>query len=153
MWFVYASVLLAVIVFAVRKYGWHFYRFGRPLFLRRIVGKTRPATPPLDDRRRGSHSKEHSVFQVYDDGTIISSKIEKPQMVNDRKLLETEMRSPPDVDALRNSSQMTFEWKREKLLTSQSKCDDNSRLNRFASFQCWSQRSLLKLFMLSIRPD
>lgn len=82
MWFVYISLLIAIIVFAVKKYGLNFYRLGRPIFLRRIVGKTRPATPPLEDHRK-SHSKEHSVFQVYDDGTIISSKIEKPQMVID----------------------------------------------------------------------
>lgn len=79
MWFIYASLVFGVIAFTLRRFGLNFYqRFGRPLFIRRIVGKTRPATPPLDDRRQ---SKEHSVFQVYDDGTIISSKIEKPQMV------------------------------------------------------------------------
>lgn len=85
MWFVYASVLLGVIAFAVRKYGWNFYRFGRPIFLRRIVGKTRPATPPLEERKH--YSNEHSVFQVYDDGTIISSKIEKPPMVIEHEIL------------------------------------------------------------------
>lgn len=81
MWFVYASLLFAVIAFVLRKYGMNFYhRFGRPVFLRRIVGKTRPPTPPLlDDRRR---SGEHSVFQVYDDGSIVSSMIEKPPMVS-----------------------------------------------------------------------
>lgn len=81
MWFIYASLLFGVIAFAMRRYGLNFFqRFGRPVFIRRIVGKTRPVTPPLDIRRH-SLSKEHSVFQVYDDGTIVSSKIEKPQMV------------------------------------------------------------------------
>lgn len=79
MWFIYASLLFGVIAFAIRKYGWNFYRFGRPLFLRRIVGKTRPVTPPLEDRRR--YSNDHSVLQVFDDGSIISNKIEKTQMV------------------------------------------------------------------------
>lgn len=81
MWFIYASVLFGVIAFAVRKYGWNFYRFARPIYYRRLVGKTRPATPPLEDRRHSGYSNEHSVFQVFDDGTIISSKVEKPQMV------------------------------------------------------------------------
>jgi hypothetical protein len=79
MWFVYASVLLGVIALALKKFGWNFHRFGRPIFLRRIVGKTRPATPPLQEHNH--HRKEHSVFQVFDDGTIISSNVEKPQMV------------------------------------------------------------------------
>lgn len=81
MWFVYASVVLAIIGLAIRKFGWNLNRFGRPIFLRRIVGKTRPATPPLQNHRDHSHRKEHSVFQVFDDGTIISSNVEKPQMV------------------------------------------------------------------------
>ena len=74
-------MVLGIIAFAARKYGWNFYhRFGRPVFLRRIVGKTRPSTPPLladNDHNRN----EYSVFQVYDDGTIVSNKVEKPQMV------------------------------------------------------------------------
>lgn len=82
MWFVYASLLFAVIAYAVKKYGLNFYRF-RPPFLRRLVGKTRPSTPPLLDQRRYSReiSNEHSVFQVFDDGTIIASKVERPQPV------------------------------------------------------------------------
>lgn len=84
MWFVYISLLLAVIAYAVRKYGLNFYRFGRPPFLRRLVGKSRPSTPPLLDERRYSReiSNEHSVFQVYDDGTIVASQVERPQPVN-----------------------------------------------------------------------
>lgn len=80
MWFVYASLLFALIAYAVRKYGLNFYRFGRLPFLRRLVGKTRPSTPPLLDERRYSReiSNEHSVFQVYDDGTIVASKVERP---------------------------------------------------------------------------
>jgi hypothetical protein len=81
MWFVYASVLLGVIALALKKFGWNLNRFGRPIFLRRIVGKTRPATPPLQEHNHNHQRKEHSVFQVYDDGTIISSNVEKPQMV------------------------------------------------------------------------
>ncbi|CRK99248.1 CLUMA_CG012679, isoform B [Clunio marinus] len=79
MWFIYITVLTGIIAFVLKKYGWNFRRFGRPIFLRKIVGKIRPATPPLEDKRR--LSTDHSVFQVFDDGTIISSKIEKPQMV------------------------------------------------------------------------
>jgi len=81
MWFVYASILLGIIAFALRRYGWNFYRrIGRPMFLRRIVGKSRPSTPPL--LADSSHnSNEYSVFQVYDDGTIVSNKVERPQMV------------------------------------------------------------------------
>lgn len=78
MWFIYAVVALAACTFAARRWGWQLYhRFGRPLFLRRILGKARAPTPPLEDRRRN----EYSVFQVYDDGSIIS----KPQPV---KLLD-----------------------------------------------------------------
>jgi hypothetical protein len=103
MWFVYASFVLGIIAFAIRKYGWNFHqRFGRPIFLRRIVGKTRPATPPLEDHLH--RNNEHSVFQVFDDGTIISSNIEKPQMV-----IESEMQLQNDVDELCNSSLVTFE--------------------------------------------
>lgn len=80
MWFIYAIIALAACTFAARRWGWHLYhRFGRPLFLRRIIGKTRAATPPLEDRRLN----EYSVLQVYDDGSIISSRIEKPQTVKE----------------------------------------------------------------------
>lgn len=79
MWFFYAIIVSAALTFAARKWGWQLYhRFGRPIFLRRLMGKPRASTPPLDDRR----SNDYSVFQVYDDGSIISSRIEKPQPVN-----------------------------------------------------------------------
>lgn len=75
MWFIYAIVIMAVCAFAGRRYGWHLYhRFGRPLFLRRLIGKTRASTPPLQERRLN----DYSVLQVYDDGSIISKRIEKP---------------------------------------------------------------------------
>lgn len=78
MWFIYAIIISAALTFAARKWGWHLYhRFGRPIFLRRLMGKPRASTPPLEDRRLN----EYSVFQVYDDGSIISSRIEKPQTV------------------------------------------------------------------------
>lgn len=68
-------MILAACTFAGRRYGWHLYhRFGRPLFLRRLVGKTRASTPPLQERRQN----DYSVLQVYDDGSIISKRIEKP---------------------------------------------------------------------------
>lgn len=74
MWFIYAVVVLAALTFAARRWGWQIYhRFGRPIFLRRIMGKSRAPTPPLEDQRL----KDYSVFQVYDDGSIIS----KPQTV------------------------------------------------------------------------
>lgn len=79
MWLIYAVVALAALTFAARKWGWNLYhRFGRPLVLRRLMGRTRRAeTPPLEEKRLN----EYSVFQVYDDGSIISSRIEKPQTV------------------------------------------------------------------------
>jgi hypothetical protein len=80
MWFIYSIVMLAAFTFAAKKWGWQLYhRFGRPLFLRRLMGKPRAATPPLEDR--GRLNNEYSVFQVYDDGSIISSRIERPQTV------------------------------------------------------------------------
>jgi hypothetical protein len=83
MWVVYAIVAVTALTFAVRKYGWQLYhRIGRPLFIRRIFGRQRRAvTPPLVSDDRATSSTEHSVFQVYDDGSIISSRIEKPQTV------------------------------------------------------------------------
>ena len=78
MWFVYAIIISAAVTFAARKWGWHLYhRFGRPIYLRRLMGKPRASTPPLEDRRLN----EYSVLQVFDDGSIISSRIEKPQPV------------------------------------------------------------------------
>jgi hypothetical protein len=129
MWFVYASLILAIIGFALRKYGWNLYRLGgRPIFLRRLLPKVRAATPPLEDRRK-SHSNEHSVFQVFDDGTIISSKIEKPQMVNDFYFRFKETFSQCNVDKLHDLLLLTFKWSEKKLLTSQSmhKCEFMSR--------------------------
>lgn len=110
MWFVYASVLFGFIAFALRKYGLNFYhRFGRPVFIRRIVGKTRPSTPPLDNRRHSKEHSDHSVFQVYDDGTIVSSKIEKPPMVI--RFIKSETRSTfVRVDRSSNSSILTLKW-------------------------------------------
>lgn len=79
MWFIYVIIISAALTFAGRKWGWQLYhRFGRPIYLRRIMGKQRAPTPPLEDRRL---KNEYSVFQVYDDGSIISSRIEKPQPV------------------------------------------------------------------------
>jgi hypothetical protein len=81
MWFVYIVVALAIATFSARKWGRYLYhRFGRPIYLRRLLGayKTRAPTPPLEERRLNN---EYSVFQVYDDGSIISSRIEKPQTV------------------------------------------------------------------------
>lgn len=80
MWFIYVIIISAALTFAGRKWGWQLYhRFGRPLYLRRIMGKPRASTPPLDERRLLKN--EYSVFQVFDDGSIISSRIEKPQPV------------------------------------------------------------------------
>lgn len=78
MWFVYMIVALAIFTFGTRRWGWHLYHmFGRPLFLRKFLGKTKPLTPTYEKRRLN----EYSVFQVFDDGSIISSRIEKPQTV------------------------------------------------------------------------
>lgn len=125
MWFVYASVLFALIAYAVRKYGLNFYRFGRPPFLRRLVGKTRPSTPPLLDERRYSReiSNEHSVFQVYDDGTIIASKVERPPPVIQTKANGSRDRSLTLTNGTRvgDINQRAARAGRTELLTSQSK--------------------------------
>ena len=83
MWFIYALAVSVVAFLASRKWGRHFYqRWSRHLFFRRIVGKSRPPTPPLEERLN-----EHSIFEVYDDGSIVSNiknntnKIDKPMVM------------------------------------------------------------------------
>lgn len=83
MWFIYALAVSVVAFLASRKWGRNFYqRWSRQLFLRRIVGKSRPPTPPLEERLN-----EHSIFEVYDDGSIVSNiknntnKIDKPMVI------------------------------------------------------------------------
>lgn len=83
MWFIYALAVSVVAFLASRKWGRNFYqRWSRQLFLRRIVGKSRPPTPPLEVRLN-----EHSIFEVYDDGSIVSNiknnanKIDKPMVI------------------------------------------------------------------------
>jgi hypothetical protein len=79
MWYIYMIVALAVLTFGTRRWGWHLYHiFGRPLFLRKFLGKAKPLTPTYEKRRLNN---DYSVFQVFDDGSIISSRIEKPLTV------------------------------------------------------------------------
>lgn len=79
MWFIYVIIALAFFTFGTRRWGWHFYHmFGRPFFLRKFFGKKKPLTPTYEKRRLN----EYSVFQVFDDGSIIlSSRNEKSQTV------------------------------------------------------------------------
>lgn len=131
MWFVYASLLFALIAYAVRKYGLNFYRFGRLPFLRRLVGKTRPSTPPLLDERRYSReiSNEHSVFQVYDDGTIIASKVERPP--------------PPVIQTKANGSR-----DRSLTLTNGSRVGDiNQRAARAGRIELLTSQSKYRSFL------
>lgn len=83
MWFIYALAVSVVAFIASRKWGRNFYqRWSRQLFYRRIVGKSRPPTPPLEEQLN-----EHSIFEVYDDGSIVSNikintnKIDKPMVM------------------------------------------------------------------------
>lgn len=75
MWFLYVFVATSILLFIARVWGRHLYnRWGRLVF-RKIVGKRRPATPPLEAQPLTS---SHSVYDVYDDG----KSDDKPHMVN-----------------------------------------------------------------------
>ena len=69
LWFIYLLVAVAAGTFATRKWGRQFYnRWGRFTFMRRIVGKSRPATPPLFEEE--SLINHHTVYDVFDDGIV-----------------------------------------------------------------------------------
>lgn len=77
MWFLYVFVATSILLFIARVWGRHLYnRWGR-LVLRKIVGKRRAVTPPLEAQPLNSHS----VYDVYDDA-ISADGIEKTHMVN-----------------------------------------------------------------------
>ena len=71
LWFaVYLLVAVAAGAFATKKWGRQFYhRWGRWTYLRRIVGKSRPPTPPLVEEE--SNISYHRIYDVFDDGSII----------------------------------------------------------------------------------
>lgn len=70
LWFIYLLVAVAAGIFATRKWGRLIYnRWGRFPFMRRIIGKSRPATPPLFEE--DPLINQHSVYDVFDDGVVI----------------------------------------------------------------------------------
>jgi hypothetical protein len=75
MWFFLIFVAVSILIFAVRVWGRPYYRRWATFAYRRIMGKRRPPTPPLEERLLNDG---YSVYDLSDDNS--APKIDKPMV-------------------------------------------------------------------------